>query len=157
AGDPGLRSAFQRERAALLALPRDPARVAADLLKMRAQWRAERDRSSASRFDLKQGAGGLLDIEFLLQGLVLRHAARHPGLTAPTDTPGLIAASAAAGVLPERDAQELLDAHAALLARALNCTLEATPRVLERDAELSAACAGVLRVARDAGFDLSAT
>jgi glutamate-ammonia-ligase adenylyltransferase len=153
AGAPGLRAAFERERAALLALPRDPARIVADLLKMRAQWRAERDRSQASRFDLKQGAGGLLDIEFLLQGLVLRQAARHPGLTAPTDTPGLIAACAAAGVLPERDAQELLDAHAALLARALNCTLEATPRVLERDAQLSAICASVLRVAREAGFD----
>ncbi|HEX7129896.1 MAG TPA: bifunctional [glutamate--ammonia ligase]-adenylyl-L-tyrosine phosphorylase/[glutamate--ammonia-ligase] adenylyltransferase [Rhodanobacteraceae bacterium] len=155
AGDPGLRMAFERERAALLSLARDPARIVADLLKMRAQWRAERDRSDPSHLDLKQGAGGLLDIEFLLQGLVLRHAARHPALAAPTDTPGLIAACAAAAVLPERDAQELLDAHAALLSRALGCTLEARPRVVARDAELSAICAGVLRIAREAGFDFA--
>src|SRR5690348_17392517 len=44
-------------------LPRDPARIVAELLKMRAQWRAERDRSDGSRFDLKQGAGGLLRSE----------------------------------------------------------------------------------------------
>jgi glutamate-ammonia-ligase adenylyltransferase len=156
AGDPGLRAAFERERAALLSLPRDPARIAADLLKMRAQWRAERDRSDASHLDLKQGAGGLLDIEFLLQGLVLRHAARYPALAAPTDTPGLIAACAAAGVLPERDAQALLDAHSALLSRALGCTLEARPRVVACDAELSTICAGVLRIARESGFSFSA-
>jgi glutamate-ammonia-ligase adenylyltransferase len=141
----------------LLSLPREPARIVADILKMRAQWRAERDRSDEQRFDLKQGAGGLLDIEFLLQGLVLRHACRHSGLTAATDTPGLIAACAAAGVLPERHAQGLLDAHAALLARALNCTLEASPRVMGRDAMLAATSAQVLRIAREAGFDLSAT
>jgi glutamate-ammonia-ligase adenylyltransferase len=157
AGDAGLRAAFERERAALLALPREPARIVADVLKMRAQWRTERDRSDASRFDLKQGAGGLLDIEFLLQGLVLRHAGQHAGLTAATDTPGLIAACAAAGALPERDAQELLDAHAALLSRALHCTLEARPRVMERDAGLVRINAEVLRIAREAGFDLSAT
>ncbi|HET6907136.1 MAG TPA: bifunctional [glutamate--ammonia ligase]-adenylyl-L-tyrosine phosphorylase/[glutamate--ammonia-ligase] adenylyltransferase [Rhodanobacteraceae bacterium] len=155
-GDAGLRSAFERERASLLSLPREPARILADVLRMRAQWRAERDRSDASRFDLKQGAGGLLDIEFLLQGLVLRHAGQHPGLTAPTDTPGLIAACAAANVLPARDAQELLDAHAKLLVLALNCTLEARPRVMERNSELSAISAEVLRIAREAGFDFSA-
>ncbi|HET6913059.1 MAG TPA: bifunctional [glutamate--ammonia ligase]-adenylyl-L-tyrosine phosphorylase/[glutamate--ammonia-ligase] adenylyltransferase [Rhodanobacteraceae bacterium] len=153
AGDADLRSGFEDERAALLALPREPARIVADVLKMRAQWRAERDRSDVQRFDLKQGAGGLLDIEFLLQGLVLRHAGRHSGLTAATDTPGLIAACAAANVLPERDAQELLDAHAALLARALNCTLEASPRVMNRDATVAGISAQVLRIAREAGFD----
>jgi glutamate-ammonia-ligase adenylyltransferase len=157
AGDARLRAAFERERAALLSLSRDPARIVVDVLKMRAQWRAERDRSDASRFDLKQGAGGLLDVEFLLQGVVLGHAGRHPGLTAPTDTPGLIAACAAADVLPERDAQELLDAHAALLSRALHCTLEAQPRVVQRDAELAQVNAEVLRIAREAGFDFSAT
>ena len=156
AGDTGLRAAFESERAALLSLPRDPARIVAELLKMRAQWRAERDRSDASRFDLKQGAGGLLDIEFLLQGLVLSHAGAHHGVAAATDTPGLIAACAAADVLPERHAQELLEAHAVLLARALNCTLEARPRVVERDAELAETSAQVLRIAREAGFDFEA-
>ena len=153
AGGERLRAAFETERAGLLALPRDPARIVADLLKMRGQWRAERDRSDADRFDLKQGAGGLLDIEFLLQGLVLRHAGTHRGLTAPTDTPGLIATCAATSVLPERGAQELLDAHAALLARALNCTLEARPRVVPRDAQIMETSAQVLHIARDAGFD----
>jgi glutamate-ammonia-ligase adenylyltransferase len=96
----------------------------------------------------------LLDIEFLLQGLVLRHAGRHHGLAAPTDTPGLIAACGAAGVLPERDVQALLDAHADLLTRALNCTLEARPRVVQRDPDLVGVNAQVLRIAREAGFDL---
>jgi len=157
AGDAGLRAAFRQARAGLLALPREPGRIVADVLKMRAQWRTERDRSDAARFDLKQGAGGLLDIEFLLQVLVLRYAGQYPGLTAPTDTPGLIAACAATGVLPERNAQELLDAHGALLTRALHCTLEARPRVMERDEELAQISAQVLRIASAAGLDFSAT
>ena len=36
----------------------------------------------SERFDLKQDEGGMIDIEFIVQYLVLRHAARYPRLTA---------------------------------------------------------------------------
>ncbi|CAM5630021.1 Bifunctional glutamine synthetase adenylyltransferase/adenylyl-removing enzyme [Streptomyces alboniger] len=60
----------------ILAVPREHAAVLADVASMRQRWRAERDRSDERQFDLKQGLGGLLDIEFALQGLVLAHAAQ---------------------------------------------------------------------------------
>ena len=153
AGDAALRADFERERAGLLARVRDPAQTRADVRRMRAQWRGERDRSDPERFDLKQGAGGLLDIEFMLEGLVLLHAARQPALAARSDTPGLIEACAQSGVLPPQAAQDLRAAHATLLARALACTLDARPRVVARDAELARTCADVSRVAREVGFD----
>jgi len=152
AGDADLRASFENERAALLACAREPAQIITDVLKMRAQWRAERDRSDSRKFDLKQGTGGLLDIEFLLQGLVLRHARQHAALAMRTDTPGLIAACSAAGLLSEADAQGLREAHAALLARALACTLDAQPRMVARDPELMEVSRGVLQIARTAGF-----
>lgn len=155
AGDASLIAAFVRERAGLLGRPRESAQVVQDVVKMRAQWRAERDRSDARRLDLKQGAGALLDIEFLLQGLVLRHAAQLPGLTARTDTPGLIDACAAASILSQADAQTLRCAHAQLLGRALASTLDARPRVTSRDAALTQTCAEVSQVARAAGFDFA--
>ena len=47
-----------------------------------ARMRAELDRSDAARLDLKQGAGGIVDLEFLLQTGVLEHAAQQPAHTA---------------------------------------------------------------------------
>ncbi len=155
AGDAGLREAFAHERANVLTRPREAAATVAGIEHMRAQWRTERDRSDAQAFDLKQGAGGLLDIEFLLQGLVLLNAERHPRLAERTDTPGLIARCAGAGVLPEADARRLREAHALLLARSLACTLDARPRLVSRDETLTSTAAKVLRVARAGGFDFS--
>ena len=155
AGDGALRAEFARDRAHVLARPRDAEATIAEIRRMRAQWRAERDRSDVRTFDLKQGAGGLLDIEFLLQGLVLLNAARHPRLAHRTDTPGLVEACADAGVLPRDDALTLREAHAMLLGRALACTLDARPRIAACDDALASIAAEVLRIARQAGFDFS--
>jgi [glutamine synthetase] adenylyltransferase / [glutamine synthetase]-adenylyl-L-tyrosine phosphorylase len=157
AGDPVPCHAFARERAAVLRQPRDRERVIADVLKMRAQWRRERDRSDADRVDLKQGPGALLDIQFLLQGLVLLNAHRAKELVEHGDTPRLLGACAAAGVLTGAAAEALRRAHGILLARALACTLSARPRLAERDPELAGTTGEVLRIAREAGFDFSPT
>lgn len=156
AGDAGLGAAFAREREAVMRRTRDPGQVVTDVCRMRAEWRAQRDRSDANHLDLKQGAGALLDIQFLLQGLVLMHAHAHPALAAHGDTPTLLAACADAGILPEDDVTALRTAHAELLARALSATLAGTHRVAPRDLVLDARCARVLEVARHAGFDFAA-
>ena len=95
---------------------------------MRGRMRAELDRSDAARFDLKQGAGGLVDLEFLLQFLVLRDAGSHPALLVPRDTPGLLRALGDAGSLSKVDA--LHEAHVALLDAGLRCTLDGRKRLL---------------------------
>ena len=152
-GDTALGGGFARERGEVLCQPRDSAQVIADVCRMRAEWRKQRDRSDAGSLDLKQGAGALLDIQFLLQGLVLLHAHAHPALAAYSDTPRLISASADAGVLTAEDADALATAHAELLERALSATLAGQRRVVPRDLVLDARCAKVLDVARRAGFD----
>ena len=83
---------------------RDEATLRADVVSMRRRMRAELDRSDAARFDLKQGDGGLVDLEFLLQFLVLRDAGSRPALLAPHDTPGLLRALGDACALPDADA-----------------------------------------------------
>ncbi|HST45529.1 MAG TPA: bifunctional [glutamate--ammonia ligase]-adenylyl-L-tyrosine phosphorylase/[glutamate--ammonia-ligase] adenylyltransferase [Luteimonas sp.] len=137
AGDTGLCAAFQRVRDAALARPRDVAALQHDVAAMRAKMRAELDRSSAGRFDLKQGRGGLVDLEFLVQMLVLREAAAHPPLLRQTSTPCLLDALAGAGVLGTTEAAELRDAHAALLASALDCTLDRRTRVVAESVALA--------------------
>lgn len=159
AGDRTLARRFARTREALLGDARDGDRVRAEIVAMRARWRAGRDRSDAANFDLKQGLGGLVDIEFLLQALVLLHAARHPGLLASGNSAALIRAAGASNLLGAHDIAVLDAAHAAFLARAIGCTLDGRPRVAQRDPALDAYAAGVLAVARDAGvpFDAAGT
>ena len=156
AGDTSLGEAFARERREVLRAPRERGQVIADVCRMRSEWRKQRDRSDAGSLDLKQGAGALLDIQFLLQGLVLLHAHAHPGLAAHGDTPRLLEACGHARVLAAGDADALAIAHAELLSRSLSATLAGAHRVVPRDLVLDARCAKVLEVARRAGFDFGA-
>ena len=155
AGDAGPRARFAAIRAQVLRRPRTAGTVRNDVRAMRARMRGELDRSDAARFDLKQGEGGLVDLEFLLQALVLDTAARHPDIDWPSDTPSLIAALAAAGALPDDDAATLRAAHETLLARALDCTLDQRPRLCRIDQGLAAARAAIGRVAAAHGLDFS--
>jgi glutamate-ammonia-ligase adenylyltransferase len=145
AGDADLRDAFERVRAETLAQPREVAKLREDVAAMRARMRAELDRSSADRFDLKQGQGGLVDLEFLLQYGVLREAAARPALLVPRDSPGLIDALCAEGVLDAEAAAHLRAAHDALLGAGLACTLDRRARIVDADSEgLQAARAAVI-------------
>jgi len=51
-----------------------------DVISMRARMRKNLDKSDDELFDLKQGKGGIGDIEFLVQYLVLANAAEHPSV-----------------------------------------------------------------------------
>jgi glutamate-ammonia-ligase adenylyltransferase len=152
AGDSALLERFRALRKTTLAQPRERSHVLEQVGAMRARWRTERDRSSTDSLDLKQGAGALLDIEFLLQALVLIHAHAHPHLLDSGNTATLIARSRQAGLLDSTQARTLADAHAALLARALTCTLDSRPRLVPRDAILLAHAEAVRRVCADCGL-----
>ncbi len=78
-----------------------------DVLEMRARMRKELDRSDAEHFDLKQGRGGIGDIEFLVQYLVLRKAGEHKALIEYTDNIRQLDALAACGEIAQRDATDL--------------------------------------------------
>jgi glutamate-ammonia-ligase adenylyltransferase len=128
AGDAALGAAFEAIRAETLSKSRDAGKLAEEVSAMRKRMRAELDRSDAARFDLKQGEGGLVDLEFLLQFLVLRDAGSHAALLMPRDTPGLLRALGDAGSLSSVDA--LQEAHGALLDAGLRCTLDRRKRLL---------------------------
>jgi glutamate-ammonia-ligase adenylyltransferase len=155
AGDARVGAKFAALRVDWLAQPRDRDHVLAEIGAMRARWRAERDRSTDSLLDLKQGAGTLLDIEFILQTLVLLHAQTERRLLGSGNSADLIRIAGAAGVLPAQRADELAQAHAVLLKRALDCTLDARPRLVPRDAELERHAQAVLRIAEETGLRFS--
>ena len=129
AGDASLLEDFEQVRRDTLGRVRDRAALAADVGQMRQRMRAELDRSDAARFDLKQGAGGLVDLEFVLQYGVLARAADVPALLQRRDSPGLIDALAGCGQLQADEAAALHQAHATLLEAGLACTLDRRPRL----------------------------
>jgi glutamate-ammonia-ligase adenylyltransferase len=107
AGDPAMLARASAEIAKVLARPRDPRKVVADVLEMRAM--VEDAKGGGDIWDLKQAPGGLVDIEFIAQALQLLHGAAHPEIIA-TETSTALSAAAAAGLLPARDADILLPA-----------------------------------------------
>ena len=152
AGDAGVAAKFEAVRARTLARGGDAAAIREDVIAMRRRMRGELDRSRPSRFDLKQGEGGLVDLEFLLQAQVLQHAATTPALLAPRDTPALLRAIAGAGTLPAGTVDTLAAAHARLLSLGLDCTLDNRPRLVPHDAALDAARDAIRRACEDAGL-----
>ena len=79
AGEAATGAAFEEERRAILCRPRDPAKLAEEVRDMR-KTMAEGHPNSSELFDLKHDRGGMVDIEFIVQYLVLAHAHRHEQL-----------------------------------------------------------------------------
>ncbi|UNP30429.1 bifunctional [glutamate--ammonia ligase]-adenylyl-L-tyrosine phosphorylase/[glutamate--ammonia-ligase] adenylyltransferase [Lysobacter gummosus] len=152
AGDADLRGKFDAVRARTLARARDAGKLRGDVAAMRARMQAELDRSDAAYFDLKQGEGGLVDLEFLLQYLVLRDSAQAPALLSPRDTPGLIAAARDAAALADAQADALGRAHSVLLAAGLECTLDRRPRRVVETEAIATARGAILAAMREHGL-----
>lgn len=156
AGDASLGDDFEAVRTQTLSRQRDVQSVCNDVVAMRRRMRAELDRSDAAAFDLKQGEGGLVDLEFLLQYAVLAHSAEHPSWLAPRNTPSLIAATAADGWLQADEADALTAAHAVLLDRGLACTLDRRPRRLPVDDAIAQAREAITTAAHRRGLEFDA-
>ena len=84
-----------------------------DVLSMRAKMRKQLDKSSAQQFDLKQGAGGIGDIEFLVQYLVLKDANAEPAVIHYPDNIRQLGTLAAAGCLAVPDVLRLQEIYKA--------------------------------------------
>ncbi|MDM8544780.1 bifunctional [glutamate--ammonia ligase]-adenylyl-L-tyrosine phosphorylase/[glutamate--ammonia-ligase] adenylyltransferase [Desulfococcaceae bacterium HSG9] len=89
-GDRRMALGFEQIRNAVLAQPRDAAQLQKDVADMRRQLRQSQLNQPSGKFDLKQGIGGIVDIEFLVQYLVLANAHRYPDLAEWTDNVRLL-------------------------------------------------------------------
>ena len=99
AGDPALGDAFERIRCEVLRMPREIDALRTDVLEMRKKMRSAHSGKS-SQFDLKHDSGGLIDVEFLIQYLVLGHAHQHPALTGNLGNIALLRMAGEIGLIP---------------------------------------------------------
>ena len=79
AGDPRVGQRVEQLRREVLAQPRDRTQLAAEVLDMRKRM-LQGHPNESGLFDVKHDRGGMVDIEFAVQFLVLAEAARHPEL-----------------------------------------------------------------------------
>lgn len=120
AGDPAVAARFTAIRHATLVRERDPEKLRNEVAAMRdrmvghlglaADARAS-PAEKAALFDVKHDPGGIVDIEFLVQYLVLRWSSLHPEITRWTDNIRQLESLAAAGILAAADAETLRDAY----------------------------------------------
>jgi glutamate-ammonia-ligase adenylyltransferase len=98
-GNDELRKRFDAVRKAVIASPRVDGDLKAEIKSMREKVRAAHP-VRGSHFDVKHSPGGMIDIEFVMQYLVLNNAEKHPELTDNAGNIALLDRAELAGLLP---------------------------------------------------------
>jgi glutamate-ammonia-ligase adenylyltransferase len=111
AGDDALRERVAAAIVAALRQPRDPRQLVADVAAMRRRIAESMPRPSS--WDLRNRRGGLVDLEFITQYLMLREVARAPEVLR-RETGAALTALGSAGALPPQGVRELSEALALL-------------------------------------------
>ena len=106
-GSESLTTAFNDCRHQVLCLARNEIELRKSVVSMRSRIVQENCRSTGEEYDLKVDRGGLLDIEFLLQYLILRWANQYPQLTKGTKNKTLIRALVDTRILASPDGELL--------------------------------------------------
>ena len=156
AGDAGLRQRISETLEAVLRMPRDPQRLVSDIATMRRRIAEENPRPSP--WDLKNRRGGLIDLEFFVQYLILREAASFPEILHRGTAQALVALSEvdALAIQAQRElvaAERLLrDVQAVLVLVSDNMPGAAT--LPEPDAATLARCVGAVDFTQ-LGVDIS--
>lgn len=116
AGDASIGAKFEDIRRTILLLERDLEALRTDVCAMRDKITAGHPNRSPD-FDLKHDRGGMVDIEFITQYLVLSQSRRHPELLGNLGNIALLGLAAQAGLLPSDLAAQVADAYRILRRR----------------------------------------
>ncbi|MBE0614801.1 MAG: bifunctional [glutamate--ammonia ligase]-adenylyl-L-tyrosine phosphorylase/[glutamate--ammonia-ligase] adenylyltransferase [Burkholderiales bacterium] len=110
AGDAEVGAAFEAERIAILRRKRDPDALLREVASMRAKM-LDAHPNKSELFDLKHDRGGMIDIEFVVQYLVLAHAHRYPQLTGNLGNIALLKMAGELGLIPLETAMTVRDGY----------------------------------------------
>ncbi|WP_457552026.1 bifunctional [glutamate--ammonia ligase]-adenylyl-L-tyrosine phosphorylase/[glutamate--ammonia-ligase] adenylyltransferase [Desulfobacula sp.] len=111
AGDIDLCSKFEEIRKSVLTRKRNAETLKNEVFSMRERMRAERLKAGKDIFDLKQSKGGIVDIEFLVQYLVLKNSQPFPDITIWTDNIRLLESLDAEGIITGCESERLQNAY----------------------------------------------
>ncbi|OIV46888.1 bifunctional glutamine synthetase adenylyltransferase/deadenyltransferase [Sodalis sp. TME1] len=126
-GTSALQEGFNAIRRRVLCRGRDPATLRREVSEMRAKMRQHLASKQSDVFDIKTDEGGITDIEFLAQYLVLRHAAEKPELTRWSDNVRIFELMAQHGIIDGDDADGLCASYTTLRDTLHHLALQALP------------------------------
>lgn len=106
-GESGVQQTFESIRRSILCAERDADTLRTEVREMREKMRQHLANKDKALFDIKTDAGGITDIEFIAQYLVLRYAAQEPRLTRWSDNVRILELMAQYGVMEESEANAL--------------------------------------------------
>jgi len=127
AGSANVAREFERIRADTLQNRVRRERLLNDVVSMRQKMREQLDMSATERFDLKQGEGGIGDIEFLVQYLVLKNANTEVALIHYSDNIRQLGTLAAAGFLQASEVASIQDIYRSYRLRMHRLALDGKP------------------------------
>lgn len=131
AGDRRLFAGFREVRKQVLAEKRDKNELASAVSEMRGKLYREYGGKDPDRFHLKHDSGGMVDIEFLVQYLVLANASEHPELLEWTDNVRLFSSLAKAGIIDDVTAYLLRKAYLVYRSQAHRQSLQHLPATVD--------------------------
>ena len=133
AGDSNIGKAFETIRERVLRLPREPKQLKTEVITMRKKMR-EANVNRSDLFDLKHDHGGMIDIEFMVQYLVLRYSHQHPELTGNIGNIALLKLCGDLGLIDQELANKTADAYRLLRKYQHNIRLQGEERArVQRD------------------------
>lgn len=130
-GEPPLRTEFDRIRHQVLASPRDVALLKQEVLAMREKMYSHSPQTDEGCFNLKTDRGGITDIEFIAQYLMLAYAPQYPQLTQWSDNVRIFEDMAHVGIITEKEGEQLKQAYVDLRNEIHHLNLLGKPAVIE--------------------------
>ncbi len=135
AGSVTLSKRFSALRKALLCQPRDLAGLQKEVIEMRQKMRDHLGSAAkVDKFHLKQDAGGIVDIEFMVQYAALAWAHLKPDLILYSDNIRILESLQRAGLMAEDDVEALIQAYIAYRSAAHRLALQQLDSLLDGDA-----------------------
>lgn len=113
-GTPELREKFEQIRRQVLATPRASGQLAKEICKMREKMYQHLAQQDQHRFHLKTDRGGITDIEFIAQFLVLNYAANYPQMAVWSDNVRIFESCIECGILSAPQGEQLKNAYTGL-------------------------------------------
>ncbi|CAH9055979.1 Bifunctional glutamine synthetase adenylyltransferase/adenylyl-removing enzyme [Pseudoalteromonas sp. CIP111854] len=136
-GESSMAARFNEIRTRVLHQERTREKLLEDVVTMREKMRTHLSKDTDVLFDLKQGKGGMTDIEFLAQYFVLNYAHSHPEISTYTDNVRILACAHKLAILSAQEQTILIDAYCFFRERYHNQSLNSQGKCTVRDDLLS--------------------
>lgn len=130
AGNAALRDQFLRLRQQILARSREPDLLRQEVMEMRDKMRTALEKKQQGLFDLKQGLGGITDIEFIVQYNVLRWTGEYPQLAEYPDNIRILERLGTAGLWEQEDVDAICEAYRRLRREVHRLALQEQPALI---------------------------